>query len=267
MRYRALSETQAILPGEPDPQSEAHRIRHVRAWRFQVGLCLATLLFGVLALLAWTFAYFPLDLELTRAIQQVEAPWLDLLFSAVTWIGFPPQSNVVFGAVIAVLFLARLRLEALLTLFAAAGSAGLWFAIAPLVQRPRPSPELVHVTMQLPAGSFPSGHVLNLTAIFGFLLYLAFMLMPPGALRRLTIALLALPLLVVGFARVQAGAHWPSDILGGYLLGGIWLLLTIHLYREAQQRRSPRHGRRAEVVRSSDPGGRLQKTRPSGGST
>ena len=61
------------------------------------------------------------------------------------WIGFPPQSNVIWGTVIVVLFLVGLRLEAAMTLFAAAGSAGLWFLLATIVDRPRPSPEMVRV--------------------------------------------------------------------------------------------------------------------------
>ena len=95
-----------------------------------------------------------------------------MFFRAVAWIGFPPQSNVIFGAVVLALFLVGLRLEAVMTLFAAVGSAGLWFLLAPIVDRPRPSPEMVRVAMELPTGGFPSGHVLNLTAIFGFLIYL-----------------------------------------------------------------------------------------------
>ena len=94
-----------------------------------------------------------------------------------------------------------------------------------------------------PAGSFPSGHALNLTAIFGFLLYLAYLHLPAGWPRRLVIALLALPIATIGLARVYAGAHWPSDALGGYLLGFLWLALTIHLYRWARhhlaRRRKP----------------------------
>ena len=80
-----------------------------------------------------------------------------------------------------------------MTLFAAAGSAGLWFLIVPIVDRPRPSPEMVHVAMDLPTGSFPSGHVLNLTAIFGFLIYLTIVLIADVRWRALLVALLVRP--------------------------------------------------------------------------
>ena len=123
-----------------------------------------------------------------------------------------------------------------MTLFAAVGSAGLWYWIAAFVDRPRPSPELVHVTMELPPGSFPSGHVLNLTAIFGFLIYLTIVLVADVRLRWLLVSLLAVPILTIGVARIYDGAHWPSDVLGGYLIGGIWLALTIYLYGWAREK-------------------------------
>ncbi len=36
---------------------------------------------------------------------------------------------------------------------------------------------------------------------------------------------------VVGVARIYAGHHWPSDVLGGYMLGGMWLAIMVHVYR------------------------------------
>lgn len=215
-----------------------HRTSQMRSWRFEVGLLIVIGLAGLLTWLARTIAYFPLDVELTRDLQAIQNPWLEAFLRAVAWIGFPPQSNIIFGTMILAIFLVRLRLEAVMTLFAAAGSAGLWFMLAPLVDRPRPSPEMVRVALELPTGGFPSGHVLNLTAIFGFLIYLTIILLSDVRWRALLVALLAVPITTVGVARVYDGAHWPSDVLGGYLIGGIWLGLTIQIYRWAKARLS-----------------------------
>lgn len=218
-----------------------HRASRLRSWRFEVGLLAAIAIAGLLAWMARTVAYFPMDVELTRSIQSLEYPWLEALLDAVAWLGFPPQSNLIWGAMILALFLIGLRIESLSLLVAAAGSAGLWFAIAPLVDRPRPSPEMVRVAMELPTGSFPSGHVLNLTAICGFLIYLAIVLLADVRWRTLLVALFAVPILTIGVARVYDGAHWPSDVLGGYLIGGIWLGLSIQVYRWANARFSRPH--------------------------
>jgi undecaprenyl-diphosphatase len=207
------------------------RPSRLRAWRFEVGLLVAILVSGVFAWMARSAGDFPLDVRITRAIQGIDHPWLATLLHGVAWIGFPPQSNVIFGLVIVALFLVGMRLEAAMTLFAAAGSAGLWFWLAPLIDRPRPSPDMVRVAMDLPTGGFPSGHVLNLTAIFGFLVYLAIATIADVRWRALVASLLSIPILTIGIARVYDGAHWPSDVLGGYLIGAIWLGLTIRIYR------------------------------------
>lgn len=186
--------------------------------------------------------YFAVDLAIARAIQSFEAPWLDALLRAVTWVGMPPQVTAVFGAIVVGLFVLGLRIEALLTLCAALSGAGLWYVMTGIVERPRPSPELVHVVEALPHSSFPSGHVLNLTAIFGFLFYLAFVYLEAGWTRRLVLAVCALPVVTIGIARVREGAHWPSDVLGGYLLGIVLLAVTIDLYRRARERSGDRNG-------------------------
>jgi undecaprenyl-diphosphatase len=224
-----------------------------RSWRFEIAVLLMALVAGALALLVRSAPYFAVDVEVSRAVQSVQSPIAQRLFDMVSWIGFPPQSNVIFGGMILALFLVGLRREAAMTLFAAAGSAGLWFWLAPLIGRPRPDPALVHVAMQLPPGSFPSGHVLNLTAIFGFLLYLAIVKVSDRRWRVALAMLLALPIVTIGVARVYAGAHWPSDALGGYLIGGIWLALTIRLYRW-WFKRSERHHQAVAGIERDRPG-------------
>src|SRR5687768_8210459 len=82
-----------------------HRASLLRSWRFEVGLLVAIGLAMLLTWLARTIAFFPLDVELTRATQSIENPWIVKIFQVVGWIGFPPQSNFIFGAVVLGLFL------------------------------------------------------------------------------------------------------------------------------------------------------------------
>ena len=95
---------------------------------------------------------------------------------------------------------------------------------------------MVRVAIDLPTGGFPSGHVLNLTAIFGFLIYLAIVSISDVRWRALLASLLSIPILTIGIARVYDGAHWPSDVLGGYLIGAIWLGLTVRIYQLIRSR-------------------------------
>jgi membrane-associated phospholipid phosphatase len=203
-----------------------------------VALVMATAAaFAILALAAHVTPYFEVDLELARALQSLKNPALDFVAAWIGWPGFPPQSNVLFGSLIVILAVRGHIVAAMAQLLAAGGSASLWFGIAPLVNRPRPSPELVHVSAELPPGSFPSGHVLNLTAGLGFAWYLAFTLLPPSALRTIVLWLVSIYLVLLGVARVYEGQHWPSDVLGGYLLGALWLWLCITIYRWLEKAR------------------------------
>lgn len=72
--------------------------------------------------------------------------------------------------------------------------------------------------------NFPSVHVVYAIASWGFLAVLAARL---G--RREIVVVLALMTLAMGVLRVTVAAHFPSDVVAGYLLGGAWLLVVVAL--------------------------------------
>lgn len=80
--------------------------------------------------------------------------------------------------------------------------------------------------------SFPSGHSMNSTAFFGFLGYLIWVVLrkkgrEAGYVLWITGGLIFL----IGLSRVYLGVHFPSDVLAGFTAGGIWLILTILLFK------------------------------------
>jgi undecaprenyl-diphosphatase len=74
--------------------------------------------------------------------------------------------------------------------------------------------------------SFPSGHVVTYVAFFGFAAHLAGIDVHSPTLSWLIILPCAGMIALVGPSRIYLGAHWASDVLGAYLLGGLWLGLV-----------------------------------------
>ncbi|MBI4410633.1 MAG: phosphatase PAP2 family protein [Gemmatimonadetes bacterium] len=82
--------------------------------------------------------------------------------------------------------------------------------------------------------SFPSGHVAKTLAVYGILAYLWGAASRSAAERTLAGAL---PIGIGGLVmigRLRMGAHWPSDVLAGTLLGILWLLLLIIALRRGE---------------------------------
>ncbi|MFJ9851144.1 phosphatase PAP2 family protein [Streptomyces sp. NPDC101150] len=68
--------------------------------------------------------------------------------------------------------------------------------------------------------AFPSGHALSVLVAGGLVLWLLRLHGTRPRLRRAARAVVAVSVVGVGFTRVHLGVHWPSDVLGGWLLGG-----------------------------------------------
>jgi membrane-associated phospholipid phosphatase len=96
-------------------------------------------------------------------------------------------------------------------------------AVKSIVGRKRPL--VAHPLAHAVSASFPSGHALGSVVGVGALLLVG-LPYAPRALRPALIALGVLLALAVGFSRLGLGAHYLSDVLGGYLLGAAWLLAT-----------------------------------------
>ncbi|MFC2039527.1 phosphatase PAP2 family protein [Chloroflexota bacterium] len=101
-----------------------------------------------------------------------------------------------------------------------------------VVDRPRP-PNLDTGTQSwylIPGPAFPSGHVLHFVFLYGLLFYLVPTLIKNRRTRLALRVFLGSMILLVGPSVVYTGRHWPSDALGGYIVGGFFLAALIWGY-------------------------------------
>jgi undecaprenyl-diphosphatase len=177
-----------------------------------------------------------IDLSVTRRLQRVNARWFDRLMHLVSWPGFPPQSRVIPPALSLLWLVLGFPMEAVFQLMAW-GAAVISAAVKAAMGRPRPAPEDVRVLPGRIGGtSFPSGHVLIYTGVYGFLALLIDTLVRPDRLRRGALAVLTGLVLLVGPSRIYLGHHWFTDVTASYLLGMSYLLALMAAYRRVKTR-------------------------------
>jgi membrane-associated phospholipid phosphatase len=83
--------------------------------------------------------------------------------------------------------------------------------------------------------SFPSGHALGALVLYGFLAYILAMQFPRSA-RWIYSAATGI-IRAIGASRLYLGVHWPTDVVAGYAVGFLWLVVCITMLKLQSQRR------------------------------
>lgn len=99
----------------------------------------------------------------------------------------------------------------------------------------RARPEIIEGNPGSPGlSAFPSGHMAQLISVFGMLTYLWIRRAPAILERLFAWILLTLLVIPVAISRLVLGSHWPTDVLGGAVIGIFWLLAMIVALRRAE---------------------------------
>ena len=234
-----------------------------------------------LSLAAAGDATLPGDVRLARWLQAHPIP-LAAPLTAFTNLYLSGLPLALAAIALALALLAARRRDAALLIALATAIRATNGLLKPLFDSPRPAPGLVTVTEHATGLGFPSGHAMGATVVIGALAYLlarptfpplrrhgsrpTFSPLPGGegpgvrawarasksTASHRTVALLVLRraaaivclalILLTGYGRILVGAHWPSDVLGGYLWGALLLLLAIRFSWAVAGRSTPGPG-------------------------
>jgi membrane-associated phospholipid phosphatase len=216
------------------------RGEHSKAWGHAslpvlVGQILAFLGAVVLFLVVWHHrGPLPGEVGLTLGVQHaiLHTPFAGPL-ELVSTIGWPIPAAIAIGLITVVLLVLRRWLDAIILIPTAVVTSLSNLYTADFVQRPRPQGHGIWIEQQVKNYfSFPSGHVVVVTAIWGFVFFLTFQSRYRAAAWMWIPRIIALVLIVaMPVSRVLEGEHWLTDVLEGFLYGVFWFLLAIQIYR------------------------------------
>ena len=101
------------------------------------------------------------------------------------------------------------------------GAGATALVIKETVERARP--ERMYQAYAETGFSFPSARATFAAALYGFFIYLVIRMMPPGLARTASVSALALLIALISFSRLYLGVHYLTDVVGGLLLGGLFV--------------------------------------------
>ena len=184
---------------------------------------IALLLFSLLCALTQAQIGFSFEANLITWLREnITGLWGNIL-SLCYYAGDTESAGVVTAIVVIYLFIKKWWQEGLWFSIATAGAL-YWVGIVfkPLFDKDRPPFDR---DPSIHGAAFPSGHATGNTILYFFIAYLLATQYPH--LSRLLHFIVIGWLILMGLGSMRVGAHWATDIVGGYCLGFLWLMVCI----------------------------------------
>ena len=183
--------------------------------------------FVVLAALVWVGAGWLVAVDQewsSRAYAFMLAhPWCEAVSRAATWTASGAVVAAVTTAMVVICAMGRRWTQAWWLAITVAGSSLVNTLVKTTLEQTRPSTAGIQTSAN--GFAFPSGHTQAATVTYvALVLVVAWQIWAPGRwTRRVSATAVTVLVVAVGLSRVFLGAHWPSDVLGGWLLGTAWV--------------------------------------------
>jgi undecaprenyl-diphosphatase len=160
--------------------------------------------------------------------------WVEEMMRDFTALGSTGVLTVMVLAIAGFLAMTRKGHAALFVLASVTG--GVLISQATKWAYARPRPDLVPHGAEVFTASFPSGHSMMSAVVYLTLGALLARTQPDRAVKAYVLAIAVMLTVLVGVSRVYLGVHWPTDVLAGWALGGLWALVCLMLMLWLQSR-------------------------------
>jgi undecaprenyl-diphosphatase len=170
------------------------------------------------------------DVAVTNEVQDVDTPVTNPAVAFLNELGRAPMLLAVASAVSALLLYTGRRKDALFAIAPLAIAQALNFGLKTILSSPRPTGDHVSVSEYASGFGFPSGHTMATFVLVGSLVFILLRGVSCQWRRSFVLGAAVVVMLGMGFSRIHVGAHWPSDVLGAYLWGTVFVTLSVMAY-------------------------------------
>ncbi|GAB4542083.1 MAG: phosphatase PAP2 family protein [Pleurocapsa sp.] len=174
----------------------------------------------------------PIDYLILTHLEVRQNYYLNLFSKFFYYFGSVYCAGTISAICLAILIWRRYKQEALAFIFA---TLGILIVVDNLLKpffdrRRPPKPRLVE---DLSRDSFPSGHAAGNLVLYFYIAFIVGVKYPH--LKIYIYSLATIIVVLIGFASLHTKAHWLTDVLGGYMFGYLWLILSLNLLNFIQK--------------------------------
>jgi undecaprenyl-diphosphatase len=211
----------------------------MKTMKFGLSMALVTsvisaILFGLISKMIRESNTLNFDVTIISYIRGMESPLLTRMMTFFTEIGNGLSIVVITIIVMIVLYkFLDHRRELLFLAWVIIGSSLLNVMLKLLFQRERPT---IDRLVEAIGYSFPSGHSMAAFSLYGALAFLIWKHITTVFGRVMVIIVSSLFIVTIGVSRIYLGVHYPSDVIGGYLMSACWLTSSIWFYQSYLER-------------------------------
>lgn len=166
-----------------------------------------------------------LDLRISRQVQQWQGSAPEALQRFGDAVGGTAAAIIALIALLVVTQIARWRRDTAFVLIVALFRL-VGFTLKGIFDSPRPTEDLVNLLRHYNHTGYPSGHSMTMAMMATTVTLLGWRHVDSTVARVTSVVIGGILTILVGWSRIWAGAHWPSDVLGGWMYGVGFVLIA-----------------------------------------